>query len=314
VLAVDDPANLELWSPWVRASIIDFELFSRIGFVANPAPPGTVGVRHLDATPGSTSTPGIVYTDLATFTRPTATIFKDQLELVNHYADLRPDRAIEIMGQLSATTTFIGSIAYLHPDRTRWTLELIGAAFRLAGFVEMRLKHALGCRRPLEYSAQVQPMILTPAHGSLPSGHATEAFIASTVLWALLRDSNHPIYSGTACGEQFMRLASRIAINRTIAGVHFPVDSVAGALLGLTLGNYFVARSTNAASYVPWRFDGSVFPGNADFEWRLLYDVASHMQIAAPPYVSSSPVESLDAAWRSPILYWLWNKALAEWS
>ena len=38
------------------------------------------------------------------------------------------------------------------------------------------IKHALACRRPIEYSPQVQPMILTPSHGSLPSGHSTKSF------------------------------------------------------------------------------------------------------------------------------------------
>ena len=37
------------------------------------------------------------------------------------------------------------------------------------------------------------------------------------------------------CGRQ-----ARIAVNRTVAGVHFPIDSVAGALLGLTLAEYLV--------------------------------------------------------------------------
>ena len=40
-----------------------------------------------------------------------------------------------------------------------------------------------------------------------------------------------------------MNQAARIAINRTVAGVHFPVDSMAGQLLGLTVAEYFIKRS-----------------------------------------------------------------------
>ena len=48
---------------------------------------------------------------------------------------------------------------------------------------------------------------------------------------------NHP---GTI---QLQRLAARISINRVIAGVHFPVDAVAGQRMGQALGEYFVMRS-----------------------------------------------------------------------
>ena len=60
---------------------------------------------------------------------------------------------------------------------------------RLANYVEMRLKQALASRRPNEYSPQVQPMILTPSHGSFPSGHATETFVSAIVLRRLLQAS-----------------------------------------------------------------------------------------------------------------------------
>ena len=159
-------------------------------------------------------------------------------------------------------------------------------------------------------------MILTPAHGSFPSGHATEAFIASTVLWSLLGAGTapHPVYSAATCGEQLMRLASRIAINRTVAGVQFPVDSVAGAVLGLTLARYFVARCTGAASYDAWKVDGAVYPGTTDFQWRLLYDVSTRAQTAAGGYVTAIGTRSFNAGWHSPLLARLWNKAHAEWA
>ena len=91
------------------------------------------------------------------------------------------------MTQLGGGLTFLPPIPFLHPARTPYTLELLAAALRLANFVEMRFKHALACRRPNEFSPQVQPMILTPSHGAFPSGHATEAFMAAFVLWRLLQ-------------------------------------------------------------------------------------------------------------------------------
>ena len=47
---------------------------------------------------------------------------------MNSYADLRPDRATEIMTQMSGGLTFISSIPFLHPARTPYTLELLAAS------------------------------------------------------------------------------------------------------------------------------------------------------------------------------------------
>ena len=315
--ASEQPGNLELWSPWVRAHVAGFELFSRIGFRADSA--DEMRVLHLDKDLSASSHP-IAYKELVTIARPPQTVFVAQLPMVYDYADLRPDRAQEILAQIGASSLFLGSITFLHPERMRWTLELLSAALRFAVFVHMRFKHALACRRPVEYSPQVQPMISTPGHGTIPSGHATEAFIASTVLWRLLEASPaHSIYGTNLCCEQLMRLASRIAVNRTVAGVHFPADSIAGALLGLTLAHYFVGRCTGAADYEAWEFDGAAYANSPleDFNWRSLFSIPSSgspFQASTVGYVTGTGTEQFDPNWHSPVLAWLWSKALTEWS
>ena len=121
------------------------------------------------------------------------------------------------------------------------------------------------------------------------------------------------------------RLANRIAVNRTVAGVHFPIDSACGAVLGLALGRYFVTRCVVdplalpaiLPTYNAFVFDGTQFPpttggalADGDFYWTLYYDVAADTQLAPGPYVTETPGPSVQS---SALLYWLWAKALAEW-
>jgi hypothetical protein len=118
-------------------------------------------------------------------------------------------------------------------------------------------------------------------------------------------------------GEQLMRLASRIAVNRTVAGVHFPVDSAAGALLGLTLGNYLVSRCKGIAKYEAWEFNGKEYPDpkavDGDFDWRELYHLATQRQTPTA-YARSLEEQALDPAYQSDVLRYLWTKAQGEWT
>jgi membrane-associated phospholipid phosphatase len=293
-------------------------MFSRVGFSAGPGA-REMSVWHLRVTAGNP--PAANYLPLSRFERPSAATFKAQIDFLEQYAALRPDRAFEILAQMDTNIAFLSSIAYLHPERSRWTLELLDAAFRLARFVEMRVKHALACRRPIEFSPQVQPMILTPAHGTLPSGHATEAFTMALVLWRLLVAGANPAYGHVSYGVQLMRQAARIAINRTAGGVHVPADSIAGAVLGLTLGQYLVNRASGVNTYHASGFDGVALdglpnPGVEDFDWTDLFD-----ETAAPPaikyvkaYVTNLAAQNMAGDTQPSALIWLWNKAVAEWA
>ena len=183
----------------------------------------------------------------------------------------------------------------------------------------MRIKYTIAAKRPIEFSPQVQPMIATPTHGSLPSGHATEAFIAARMLWKLLRASGTPQYQQDGVwGEMFMRLASRIAINRTVAGVHFPMDSVAGAFLGLTLADFIHEHCDPATQdSTSGKFDGTRFDAADDFDWHQLYGAQDDLQPkksgpSGNPWATTTQKQSKNEVHSAP-LAWLWGKAVAEW-
>jgi membrane-associated phospholipid phosphatase len=302
-LTVDDPKNLLRWEPWVRASILDFELVTPLRLTKDSAT--TYTLWHVDAIANQNPT----FTPIASMVKPPEATLLAQLALVEGYSALRADRASEILAQLGPGTAFWSSVVNLHPDRTRWTIEIIDIALRLANFVEMRFKQALSCRRPVEFSSQVQPMILTPGHGTLPSGHATESFMIAYLLWRLMKDKGRSV----AWLEQLMRQANRIAVNRTVAGVHFPVDSAAGALLGLTLGQYFYRRATGSSNYQSCRFHGERWNGVDDFQWRLLYDTTNDArQFSAAPNPLFEKIADQTVA-KNDLLAELWTLAAAEW-
>jgi hypothetical protein len=165
----------------------------------------------------------------------------------------------------------------------------------------MRFKHAFACPRPVELSAQIQPMIPTPGHASWPSGHATEAYMVATMLRELLPPDE-------VGHEQLQRLAARIAVNRTVAGLHYPVDSAVGRLLGTALGDFFVARCRGGTVHERG-FDGPRFHNGAghaiDFDPRVPLD-------GGPDgYYQLKPAPGRVAA--SALMKVLWQQARAEW-
>jgi hypothetical protein len=215
---------------------------------------------------------------------------------------------------MSPQYAFWNSVVPIYPDRHRYTLELIGMVLRLAKYAEMQFKNALCVRRPDEYSPQIQPILQTPPHGSMPSGHSTEAHAVARVLSRLiLNAAGTTVASRLRLHQQLMRQAARIAINRTVAGLHYPVDSMAGQALGLAVGDYFVARAKGGGMVDFWTFDGTAYPGDQDFTGGEIYDVAQDDRIfPVAGYLAKGNAQfSVDAA---PKLKWLWDLAAREWA
>ncbi|MBW4707099.1 phosphatase PAP2 family protein [Roseobacter sp. YSTF-M11] len=311
------------WPVWARGYVIQSDLLAGMVFETAPKDGIDFQVSHLGAgilTEGKTTYES---EPLFSFRRPRIEDFKEQLDYVNTYAELRMDRSAEILSQTGYPEHFFGVILGLHPSRTKYSLELMATAQLFATGIAQRVKHALACKRPDMFSSQIQPMIPMPGHGTLPSGHATEAFTVARVMSLLIDDRD--IEFGIQ--DQLMHQAERISINRTIAGVHFPADSIAGAMLGLGLGEYFVARGRGlgpgaAGPYTETtsnfistaHFDGTVV-GNEDFRMRTLFDKGQRQSLdaAGRRIVELGAKVNVVTATECLPLTWLWEKAKAEW-
>jgi membrane-associated phospholipid phosphatase len=57
---------------------------------------------------------------------------------------------------------------------------------------------------------------------------------------------------GTAFEAQLQRLSARIAENRMVAGLHFPIDGVAGQHLGAALATWFVIYAQDPKTTLNW--------------------------------------------------------------
>ena len=169
----------------------------------------------------------------------------------------------------------------------------------------MRFKHALACPRPIDYSPAIQPIIPVPGHGSLPSGHATEAFMVAHLLEILLP-------GGYEYRRYLQPLAFRTSINRTVAGVHFPIDSHAGRCLGQSLIEHFVylASKGKQGGLKGWKareFDGKKIAQDQKVD---IADLDFEPWMPPPEGTEIEPSK----AHFSPVLSWFWDRAASEWS
>jgi membrane-associated phospholipid phosphatase len=256
----------------------------------------------------------LVRQPLLRLTRPNAEIFSAQCALVEQYAELRDDRGAEILAQTVPPLDFWASIIGLQAHRHKWTLELLDLAFSMAVHVHMRFKHAFACPRPSQLSPQIQSMIPTPGHASWPSGHGTEAYIVATVLQDLLNSAQAG--NGKRYREQLLRLAARISVNRTVAGLHYPVDSAAGRLLGTALGEFFVARCRGELVLQERGFDGTQFHGEkisgGEHPFRALdFDPRVSMEAGKSKYYQV--FGAMGEIKASPLLAFMWERARKEW-
>jgi undecaprenyl-diphosphatase len=96
-------------------------------------------------------------------------------------------------------------------------------AVAIADLAAAQLKWVFDVERPSSRYAAPKTLVHPPLDGSFPSGHAATSFAAATVL-TFLRPRWAPA---------FFLLALAIGFSRVYVGVHYPLDIVGGAVLGI---------------------------------------------------------------------------------
>lgn len=172
--------------------------------------------------------------------RPANTLLRWQAASVLARSPKRADRLPEIYVQMDDVWPFWQALTRVDEVAAPRTMELLHVSLQFATRVVMQVKQLVDCPRPSEVNDLIVPMIDMPGHGSLPSGHATSAFMLSGVLQALLGLRGK---DGHLMSQLLRRLAFRVAYNREVAGVHYPIDSLAGRLLGMTLAEFMCAAA-----------------------------------------------------------------------
>jgi undecaprenyl-diphosphatase len=130
--------------------------------------------------------------------------------------------ALSRMGSQGAIWLLIAVLAALYWRRPAIFLYVALADLH-AGVSGALLRQAIGRERPPLRFPEPHPLVHVPGNPSFPSGHAATSFACAATLAWLTPLSPIALYA----------LATLIAFSRVYVGVHYPLDVIGGAALGL---------------------------------------------------------------------------------
>lgn len=303
-----DPRAVPLWrwAPEFRVAAVVCELLGRVQVHGRALwlmnPPAAKRAKTGKPSPGAS--PGASLSAVMLFKLPSSlkhVDMPDQIDAVLRAAVEREDRMPEILSQANDFWPFFESVTGVQLAQAPAFGELLRASHEWVLSLLMLLKHNVAAHRPVQRSTLIMPLIATPGHGSLPSGHATVAAFTAEMLRLLMYREGPD-----ARAHALDRLARRIAFNRVVAGVHFPVDSQAGYALGRQLARTLSALAGNRADCPRALGPDDVIRGKFRLQELAPGETGSEEEAEAPAG------QRLAAPQVAPALQALWAQAAAD--
>ncbi len=116
-----------------------------------------------------------------------------------------------------------------------WLWTRVAVAIVISESISGALKEWIERDRPAVADPSPPTLVDLPVTYSFPSGHATVSFACATTLALAVPRLTWPLFT----------LATLISFSRVYVGVHYPLDVLAGAALGVTIA---IALRTLAAA------------------------------------------------------------------
>ncbi len=133
--------------------------------------------------------------------------------------------AISTAGQGGLLWIALGLVLIIFGKADTGRTALLMLTALLIGFVagDEVIKQIIQRPRPFEEIAAANLLVAPPGSFSFPSGHATAAFACALVLARKIPPLTWPV----------LILAGTMAFSRVYVGVHYPLDVLAGSVLGI---------------------------------------------------------------------------------